>query len=261
MLAHFSNDMRDVTVVFPGKRAGMFLNREFAALSDKPVWTPHYCTMGDLFQSITSLQVADPLKCICLLHNVMQKVLGADYTETLDEFWSWGEVLMSDFDGHKADCLRHIAINHKEEALRDAISDYLVNEIGKLYQKSDLCIPVLMMIHEERDLFMGDFWVFWYEQSGDTLKCISGGNHAGCMTLSNENGQYKVTSFDQTVDGAGNDASAQRIFGSYYDIYQNIHSNERIREAVRQEQLRYYLKRHNLNAHYYQDYGWPVVEI
>ena len=34
MLAHFSCDMRDVTVVFPGKRAGMFLNREFAALSD-----------------------------------------------------------------------------------------------------------------------------------------------------------------------------------------------------------------------------------
>ena len=33
MLAHFSNDMRDVTVVFPGKRAGMFLSRELAVLS------------------------------------------------------------------------------------------------------------------------------------------------------------------------------------------------------------------------------------
>ena len=85
MLAHFSNDMRDVTVVFPGKRAGMFLSRELALLSDKPVWTPAYCTMGDLFQALTPIQVADPLECICQLFGVMQEVLGPDYTETIDE--------------------------------------------------------------------------------------------------------------------------------------------------------------------------------
>jgi CRISPR/Cas system-associated exonuclease Cas4 (RecB family) len=105
MLAHFSNDMRDVTVVFPGKRAGMFLSREFALLSDKPVWAPRYCMMGDLFQSLTSIQIADQLECICQLHGVMQEVLGADYTETIDEFWSWGEVLMADFD----DIDKHLA--------------------------------------------------------------------------------------------------------------------------------------------------------
>ena len=105
LLAHFTNDMRDVTIVFPGKRAGMFLSRELALLSNKPVWAPHYCMMSDLFQSLTSIQVADPLECICQLHCVMQEVLGTDYTETLDEFWSWGEVLMADFD----DIDKHLA--------------------------------------------------------------------------------------------------------------------------------------------------------
>ena len=105
MLAHFSNDMREVTVVFPGKRAGMFLSRELALLSDKPVWAPRYCMMGDLFQSLTSIQIADQLECICQLYGVMQEVLGADYTETIDEFWSWGEVLMADFD----DIDKHLA--------------------------------------------------------------------------------------------------------------------------------------------------------
>lgn len=172
-----------------------------------------------------------------------------------------GKWLMADFDGHKADCIRHIAIAHDEQAKRDAISDYLVREIGGQYQKGEFCIPVLMMVHEEDGLFMGDFWVHWYTPSGDTLKCVSGGNHSGLISLNGMNGHYTVTAFEQTVDGAGNDASAQRIFGSYYDIYQNIHSNERVREAVRQEQLRYYLKQHNLNFHYYQDYGWPEVKI
>ena len=105
LLAHFTNDMRDVTVVFPGKRAGMFLNRELALLSDKPVWAPQYCMMGDLFKTLTPLQVADPLECIYQLYSVMQEVLGSSYTETLDEFWSWGEVLMADFD----DIDKHLA--------------------------------------------------------------------------------------------------------------------------------------------------------
>lgn len=177
-----------------------------------------------------------------------------------------GQWLMADFDGHKADCIRHIAIAHDEQARRDAINDYLIKEIGSQYQQGDLCIPSLLVVASEQAdsdyvPMLCDCWVFWYNIAGDTLKCVSGGNHSGLISLNGMNGHYTVTAFEQTIDGAGNDASSQRIFGSYYDIYQNIHSNERVREAVRQEQLRYYLKRHNLNIHYYQDYGWPAVKI
>ena len=98
MLSHFSTDMRDVTVVFPSKRAGMFLNRELALLGAGPVWTPSYCTMSDLFLSLTPVKVADPVECILRLYGVMRDVLGAGYSETPDDFWSWGEVLMADFD-------------------------------------------------------------------------------------------------------------------------------------------------------------------
>ena len=172
-----------------------------------------------------------------------------------------GEWLIADFDGHKADCIRHIAINREEQAVRAAISDYLVSEIGEKYQKGELCIPTLQMIHEEDGLFMGDFWVLWYNVAGDTLKCVSGGNHSGVITMDKEDGKYKVTGFEQTVDGAGNVASAKRIFGSYYDIYENVHASERVREAVRKEQLQEYVKRNNLKVRYYQDYGWPAVEL
>ena len=222
-------------------------------------------TMADY--SVVSVEQTDATHAVATINVRQQWEDGSfDSTTDIEEHKLYmekvnGQWLMSDFDGHKANCIRHIAINHKEQAVRDAISDYLVREIGKLYQKGELCIPTLMMVHEEDDLFMGDFWVLWYTPSGDTLKCVSGGNHSGCMTLSEENGKYTVTAFEQTVDGAGNEASAKRIFGSYFDIYQNIHSNERVREAVRQEQLREYQKRNNLNYRYYQDYGWPAVEL
>lgn len=174
--------------------------------------------------------------------------------------------LMSDFDGHKQDCIRYIENNRKEQALRDAISDYLVNEIGQQYRLGEYCIPTLMIVREEemsevRTLVWGDFWVYWYNVSGDTLNTVSGGNHSGCMTLRKQNGKIRVTAFEQTVDGAGNDASARRIFGDFYDIYHNMHSNQDVREAVRQEQLTEYVNRHGLNIHYYYDYGWDAVGL
>ena len=177
-----------------------------------------------------------------------------------------GQWLMSDFDEHKADCIRHIAINREEQAMRDAISDYLVSEIGEHYLKGEICIPVLMIVASERAdsdyvPVLGDFWVLWYNIVGDTLECVSGGNHSGLISLEVKDGKYTVTSFEQTVDGAGNVASAKRIFGSYFDIYENMHSNEQVREAVRKEQLSEYVKRHRLPVRYYQDYGWPAVEL
>lgn len=172
-----------------------------------------------------------------------------------------GQWLMSDFDGHKEDCIHHIAINRREQAVRKGISDYLLNEIAPYYRKGELCIPTLMIVNEENDQVWGDFWVFWYDTSGDTLKCVSGGNHAGLMTLDYREGTFTVTSFVQVSDGAGYTPSAKRIFRDYYDIFCNMHSNQDVREAVRREQLSEYIKSNGLKFRYYQDYGWPAIQL
>ncbi len=177
-----------------------------------------------------------------------------------------GEWLMADFDGHKQDCIRHIAIARQEQAVRDAMSEYLVREIGSQYVQGELCIPTLMIVAaEETEADTAhvwcDCWVEWYNQVGDTLKTVSGGNHSGCMTLVQENGRPRVTNFEQTLDGAGFLPSAKRIFGSHFDVYENMHSNHHVCEAVRKEQLREYVKSHSLGARCYQDYGWPAEEL
>ena len=183
------------------------------------------------------------------------------YMEKVDGQW-----LMSDFDGHKQDCIENIANNRKEQTLRDAISDYLVKEIGPNYQQGELCVPVLMMVSTEEESadqarVWGDFWVLWYNTASDTLKTVSGGNHSGCMTVQKQGDKLTITAFEQTEDGAGNEASAKRIFGKHYDVYQNMHSNQDVREAVRKEQLKEYVRQHNLNVRCYQDFGWPAVEL
>ena len=223
--------------------------------------------------TVTSVEMIDRSHAVATI-SVRQKWEDGSFDENTDieEHKLYmekvnGKWLMSDFDGHKADCIRHIAISRDEQARRDAISDYLVQEVGSQYASSDLCIPVMMIVAEEDceteiAFVWGDFWVFNYKIVGDTLKCVSGGNHSGRMTISElAYPQYYVSAFWQIVDGAGNNKSAREIFGKHYDVYQNMHSNQAVREAVRKEQLKEYVKRNNLAVHYYQDYGWPAVEL
>ena len=172
-----------------------------------------------------------------------------------------GKWLMSDFDEHKADCIRYIAISRRDQAIREAMSAYLVSEIAPDYLQGELCVPTIMIVAEDSNRVWCDCWIDWFNLSGDTLKSVSGGNHSGCMTLAEQDNTWRVTSFEQTEDGARNITSAKRIFGSHYDIYNNMHSNEAVREACRRLQLRNYVSRHGLNVHYYQDFGWPAVEL
>ena len=222
--------------------------------------------------TVTGVKKTDKTHAVATI-SVRQKWEDGSFDETTDieEHQLYmekvnGQWLMCDFDNHKQDCIRYIENNRREQALRDAISDYLVKEIGMQYRKGELCIPTLMIvsaqeISADQAWVWGDFWIWWYNQEGDTLKTVSGGNHSGLMTVSQQNGAFKVESFEQTVDGAGNDASARRIFRSHYDVYQNMHSNQNVREAVRREQLGEYVKSHNLKIIYYKDYGWDAVKL
>ena len=148
-----------------------------------------------------------------------------------------------------------------------AIDKYLVDSIGSQYSQGDMCIPVIAMTCsnglKNDSLYMwGDFWVFNYKVDGDTLKTVSGGNHAGKMLLlKDENGQYQVVSFEQVEDGSNLMPSAKRIFGEYYDAYQAANSDEAYREKARAISIADYVKANNLPVKYYQDFGWPAKEI
>ena len=96
LLTRYGTNLSRVAVVFPNKRASLFLNEHLARLAGKPIWSPSYITISDLFRSHSSLQVADPILLVCELHRVFTACTGID--ETLDHFYGWGQLLLSDFD-------------------------------------------------------------------------------------------------------------------------------------------------------------------
>lgn len=147
-----------------------------------------------------------------------------------------------------------------------AVEDYLANVIGKNYAEAEYCIPCPILVstddgNKEDVLVWGDFWVFNYDLSGDTLKTVSGGDHPGLMHLKKTDSGYEVASFEAVEDGAGNLESAKRIFGDKYDSFWEINSNQEKRDDVILHIVADYVKKHNLPAKMVQDYGWPAVNL
>ena len=96
IIGKYGIDLSRIAVVFPNKRAALFLNEHLARIAGQPVWSPAYITISDLFRQHTDLKPADPIKLICDIHKSFTKCTGID--ETLDHFYGWGQLLLADFD-------------------------------------------------------------------------------------------------------------------------------------------------------------------
>lgn len=97
MIRRWGSDLSRTVVVFPNKRAQLFLNQYLLrANGGAPLWSPVYTTITDMFLRHSDYQEADSLKLICDLHKSYVSVTRS--TESLDQFFAWGQVMLSDFD-------------------------------------------------------------------------------------------------------------------------------------------------------------------
>ena len=92
----YSNSLEDCCLVFPNRRAAVFLTRYLGNIVEKPLWMPLMTTINEFIAELGGLQVADNLLLNFELHKIYNKVKKSN--ESFDEFYSWGEILVSDFD-------------------------------------------------------------------------------------------------------------------------------------------------------------------
>lgn len=94
--ADANGGLASVTVVFPNRRARLFFDDYLSRCSERPVWSPQYTTIQDLFQDASSLKPADRIELVSLLYKVYCSVMKS--SESLDSFWPWAEIMLADFD-------------------------------------------------------------------------------------------------------------------------------------------------------------------
>ena len=119
---HTEGNLAHTAVVFPNKRAGLFFNEYLAQESDSPIWSPAYVSISELFRSLSPWEVGDPVKLVCELYKIFRRETQS--TETLDDFYFWGEMLISDFDDADKNRVDTDKLFSNFQDLRNIMDDY-----------------------------------------------------------------------------------------------------------------------------------------
>lgn len=124
---HGSN-LSNCMLVFPNRRAGLFFSKYLNELINKPMWAPKVLTINEFFTSHSQLQIEDNLGLLFRLYKIYIRKM--EVSESFDEFYHWGEMLLGDFDDldkYRVNA-EHLFQNLAEEKEIDNLFDYLTEE-------------------------------------------------------------------------------------------------------------------------------------
>ena len=138
LLRRFGNNLSQVCVVFPNKRARLFFSRYLGeASSGKTIWAPAYRTITELFQELSDLTLSDRMQLILELYSVYKNITGA--ADNVDDFYYYGEILLSDYEEidkslvDARDLFRNLADLKIMEGSFDYLSENQVNAIRQFW--------------------------------------------------------------------------------------------------------------------------------
>ena len=92
----YGEEFDALTILFPNKRAGLFLAEELSRLITRPVWMPEIMTLGEFIGQFTGLRQAETLPLSIKLYKAYASISGSK--ERFDDFYFWGNMLLGDFD-------------------------------------------------------------------------------------------------------------------------------------------------------------------
>ncbi|MBN1820697.1 MAG: PD-(D/E)XK nuclease family protein [Prolixibacteraceae bacterium] len=96
IFAKHQYDLENICLVFPNRRSSVFFTAYLQKLLDKPVIGPEIKTVNEFITGFSDKYRAERLQLISVLFDVFRK--HSKTTENFDDFYFWGEVLLSDFD-------------------------------------------------------------------------------------------------------------------------------------------------------------------
>ncbi len=91
-----SSHLEKVRVILPNRRAGVFLRKHLAKHLSKTCWSPLISSISEYISEISVLEQSDTVETLFLLYDLYREVVPE--SESFDEFFHWGEIMLRDFD-------------------------------------------------------------------------------------------------------------------------------------------------------------------
>ncbi len=89
------DNLSDVTIVLPTRRAAFFVVQELANAAQEPVMSPTVLAVDDFVESICTLKIEDSVHLLFELYETFKEI---DPEIDFDRFMGWASVLLSDLD-------------------------------------------------------------------------------------------------------------------------------------------------------------------
>ncbi len=95
LLKKHADNLGDCTVVFPNRRAGLFLKKYLSQKIDRPAWSPKVMSLEDFLFQFSPVKQTDTLSLVFELYEAFKE--HQPISEGFESFYFWGEMLLHDF--------------------------------------------------------------------------------------------------------------------------------------------------------------------
>jgi len=105
LISKFGKEMKDICIVFPNKRSGVFFRKYFSECVDSVTWSPTIQTIEEFVIKHAKIQKGDTLNILFHLHDLFVKQathcddqIIKDQIDSFERFFPLGEILLKDID-------------------------------------------------------------------------------------------------------------------------------------------------------------------
>ena len=99
-VSEYGDDLTNFCFVFPSRRATVFFRKYIGLCNKKPIFSPTLITVSDLFLKLSKIELGDRIELLYILYQKYNS-LCPKYdlqSDSFDDFVSWGEMILSDFN-------------------------------------------------------------------------------------------------------------------------------------------------------------------
>jgi len=97
LIDKYPENLSELCIVFPNRRAGLFLKNLLADKLRKTFWSPMVFSIEDFICEIADKKIAENIRLLIELYDVHKRV-EKENAKSFDEFIKWGQMLLNDFN-------------------------------------------------------------------------------------------------------------------------------------------------------------------
>lgn len=97
LLEKYKDNISDLCIVLPSRRAGIFLKKYFSTHITKNIWLPQIYSIDDIVNKLSGNRPINNTFLLFELYNV-HKNIEKEQAQNFDDFIKWGQILLHDFN-------------------------------------------------------------------------------------------------------------------------------------------------------------------